>query len=169
MCADVGSVGWARCSECSGLGVQHPRRMHAAIAGPMCCNPVRVGLFTRAEFPFISRSAQLPRDVFDRSAATCVAVGWDYLRVGSLDPVLRANLRWLSGYRHPRVLRFDLADHLAEVFARVHPLMAGVHAVGTPLVVLPVLFHLLWHGRLVADLQRATLCDDTAIGLGAGW
>ncbi|WP_425311576.1 TnsA-like heteromeric transposase endonuclease subunit [Mycolicibacterium gilvum] len=115
------------------------------------------------------RISDADRDVFDRSAATCAMVGWDYLRVGSLDPVLRANLRWLSGYRHPRVLKIGLADQLAEVFARVRPLMAGVHAVGTPLVVLPVLFHLLWHGRLVADLQGAALGDDTAIGLGTGW
>ena len=98
------------------------------------------------------RISDADRDVFDRSAATCAMVGWDYLRVGSLDPVLRANLRWLSGYRHPRVLKIGLADQLAEVFARVRPLMAGVHAVGTPLVVLPVLFG-----------------DDTAIGLGTGW
>ncbi|TXH28430.1 MAG: TnsA-like heteromeric transposase endonuclease subunit [Mycobacterium sp.] len=109
------------------------------------------------------------RDVFARSAATCAAVGWDYHRVGALDPVLRANLRWLSGYRHQRVLRIGLADQLAEVFTRVGPLMAGVLAVGTPLVVLPVLFHLLWHGRLAADLRGATLSDDTIIGLGTGW
>jgi hypothetical protein len=108
------------------------------------------------------------QDVFDRSAAACSAVGWDYHRVGVLDPVLRANLRWLSGYRHPRVLRMGLADQLAEVFARVRPLMAGVLAVGTPLVVLPVLFHLLWHGRLAADLSDEVLADDTAIGLGVG-
>ncbi|SLJ77284.1 TnsA endonuclease N terminal protein [Mycobacteroides abscessus subsp. abscessus] len=109
------------------------------------------------------------RHVFDRSAEICAAVGWDYQRVGALDPVLRANLRWLSGYRHPRVLRIGLADQLAEVFARVRPLMAGVLAVGTPLVVLPVLFHLLWHGRLAADLNDAPLSDDTVIGLGTGW
>lgn len=72
------------------------------------------------------RISDADRDVFDRSAATCAMVGWDYLRVGSLDPVLRANLRWLSGYRHPRVLKIGLADQLAEVFARVRPLMAGV-------------------------------------------
>lgn len=47
--------------------------------------------------------------------------------------------------------------------------MAGVLAVGTPLAVLPVLFHLLWHGRLAADLHSATLSDDTVIGLGTGW
>lgn len=62
-----------------------------------------------------------------------------------------------------------LADRLAEVFARPSPLMAGVLAVGTPLVVLPVLYHLLWHGRLVADLSGATLADDTRIAFGTGW
>jgi hypothetical protein len=46
--------------------------------------------------------------------------------------------------------------------------MAGVFAVGTPLVVLPVLFHLLWHGRLSADLGAATLADDTLVGPGIG-
>ncbi|WKG00800.1 TnsA-like heteromeric transposase endonuclease subunit [Mycolicibacterium sp. HK-90] len=107
--------------------------------------------------------------VFDRSAAACAMVGWDYRRVGALNPVLRANLRWLSGYRHPRVLRVGLAEQLTEVFTRARPLMAGVRAVGTPLVVLPVLFHLLWQGCLAADLRDAPLGDDTLIGLGAGW
>lgn len=115
------------------------------------------------------RVSDADRDVFDRSASTCAAVGWDYRRVGALDPVLRANLRWLSGYRHQRVLRIGLADQLAEVFAGVRPLMAGVLAVGTPLVVLPVLFHLLWHGRLAADLNDEPLSDDTVISLGTGW
>lgn len=115
------------------------------------------------------RISDADQEVFNRSAATCAKVGWDYHRVGSLDPVLRSNLRWLSGYRHPRVLRAGLADRLAEVFVRARPLMAGVLAVGTPLVVLPILYHLLWHGRLAADLCRATLADDTPIVLGNGW
>ena len=101
---------------------------------------------------------------FDRSAAVCESVGWEYRRVGVLDPVLRANLRWLSGYRHPRVLRPALASELLQVFSRVRPLMAGVHAVGTPLVVLPVLFHLLWHQQLKTDLAEAALSDGTMVG-----
>lgn len=111
------------------------------------------------------RISEADRQVFDRTAAACETVGWGYRRVGALDPILRANLRWLSGYRHPRVLRTGLADRLAEVFTGSGPLMAGVLAVGTPVVVLPVLYHLLWHGRLAADLHSATLCDDTPIAL----
>lgn len=67
-------------------------------------------------------------------------LGWAYRRVGALDSVLRANLRSLSGHRHPRVRRPALAGELIEVFARARPLNSSV---GAPLVVLPVLFHLL--------------------------
>ncbi|ORA21256.1 TnsA-like heteromeric transposase endonuclease subunit [Mycobacterium aquaticum] len=109
------------------------------------------------------------RQKFDRSAAVCESVGWEYRRVGVLDSVLRANLRWLSGYRHPRVLRPALAGDLLEVFVRARPLMSGVVAVGAPPVVLPVLFHLLWHRRLEVDLAAALLSDDTVVGSGSGW
>jgi hypothetical protein len=105
---------------------------------------------------------------FDRSAAVCESVGWHYRRVGALDAVVRANLRWLSGYRHPRVLRPALAGELMEVFSRARPLMTGALAVGTPLVVLPVLFHLLWHRRLEADLGSATLTCDTLVRPASG-
>ena len=105
---------------------------------------------------------------FDRSAMVCESIGWSYRRVGVLDSVLRANLRWLSGIDTPRVLRPALAGNLVEVFARTRPLMSGVLAVGTPLVVLPVLFHLLWHRQLEVDLVSATLTSDTIVGPGSG-
>ncbi|MDM2422521.1 TnsA-like heteromeric transposase endonuclease subunit [Mycobacteroides abscessus] len=109
------------------------------------------------------------QEKFDRSAAECAAVGWDYRRVGVLDPVLQANLRWLSGYRHPRVFRPGLADDLMSAFDPARPLITGVLAVGTPLVVLPVLFHLLWQRKLSADLAATTLTDDTIVSPSAGW
>lgn len=115
------------------------------------------------------RIAAADQEKFDRSATECAAVGWDYRRVGVLEPVLRANLRWLSGYRHPRVFRPSLADDLMLVFDRARPLMAGVLAVGIPLVVLPVLFHLLWHRKLSADLAATTLTDATIVSPGSGW
>lgn len=42
---------------------------------------------------------------FAVTAMACARVGWGYEWVGVLDPVLAANLRWLSGDRHPRVRR----------------------------------------------------------------
>lgn len=114
------------------------------------------------------RIAAADQEKFDRSAAECATAGWDYCRVGALDPVLRANLRWLSGYRHPRVFRPGLAEDLMLAFERARPLMAGVLAVGTPLAVLPVLFHLLWHRQLSADLAAMPLADDTIVGPSRG-
>lgn len=61
-------------------------------------------------------------------------------------------MRWLSGYRHQRHDRPVLAAVLREVFAASAPLMAGAEAVGDPIAVLPVLFHLLWRHELVVDL-----------------
>jgi hypothetical protein len=89
---------------------------------------------------------------FEASAWACASVGWKYRRVGGLPPVLAANLRWLSGYRHPRCDDAVLAARLLDTFARRAALMVGAARVGDPIAVLPVLFHLLWRGRLLADL-----------------
>jgi hypothetical protein len=67
---------------------------------------------------------------FDATARACEAVGWRYRRVGALDPVLAANLRWLAGYRHGRCHQVERADQLRQVFARPTALMDGVSAVG---------------------------------------
>jgi hypothetical protein len=42
---------------------------------------------------------------------------------------------------------------LAEVFAEPRPLRAGAAQVGDPVAALPVLFAILWRGRLSADLH----------------
>jgi hypothetical protein len=80
-----------------------------------------------------------PKDaaVFARTARVCASVGWGYRRVGRLDPVLAAALR--------------------QVFAQPAALLEGVLAVGDPIAVLPVLFHLLWRRWLVTDLTGARL------------
>ena len=39
---------------------------------------------------------------FAATARACESVGWQYRRVGVVDAVLAANVRWLAGYRHPR-------------------------------------------------------------------
>lgn len=106
-------------------------------------------------------------EVFCRSHDACATVGWDYRRVGALDPVVAANLRWLSGYRHPRAHRPGVASALETTFACTRPLMEGARSVGHAIVVLPVLFHMLWHGRLMADLVSGVLGEHTMVGLAA--
>ena len=96
-----------------------------------------------------------PRDLakFDATARACALVGWEYQLVGAPDAILTANLKWLSGYRHPRYRVPETLDALRCVFASSTPLMAGAESVGDPIAVLPVLFHLLWVHELCADLS----------------
>jgi hypothetical protein len=103
-----------------------------------------------------------PRDVakFDATARACALVGWDYRLVGATDVTETGNVRWLAGYRHHRHRVSETAAALVKVFASPTPLMAGAEAVGDPVAVLPVLFHLLWCHELLADLS-APLGGDT--------
>jgi hypothetical protein len=75
--------------------------------------------------------------------------------------VLAANVRWLSGYRHPRHADPDLRPSLLRAFAGGAPLLAGVSQVADPIRGLPVLFHLLWRG-LAAGLG-VPLGDGTLV------
>lgn len=99
---------------------------------------------------------------FAATARACGAVGWEFVRVGVPDPVLMANMRWLSRYRRHRCgRRQDVADLLVDVFGEPVPLRAGAAQAGDPLVVLPVLFHLLWSGVLVTDVAGRLLGSDS--------
>jgi hypothetical protein len=104
---------------------------------------------------------------FAATARACALAGWDYLRTGTLDPVLAANLRWLSGYRHPRYSAVPLARDLAGIFERPRALMDGTRAAGDPVAVLPVLFGLLWRRALLADLASEPL-DSRSVVWSAG-
>jgi hypothetical protein len=106
-------------------------------------------------------------DAFAVTRAACELVGWRYEVAGSPVPVVVGNVRWLSGYRHPR---HDLPDEAAAVqvaFAAPTPLMAGTESVGDPIAVLPVLFHLLWCHRLHADLSVPLSPDTEVAAVGA--
>lgn len=102
---------------------------------------------------------------FAATEKACAAMGWTYRRVGAIDPVLAANLRWISGYRHPRCSRPGLVASLREVFTEPGELLAGAAAVGDPIVVLPTLFHLLWSGSLIADLAGEPLWESTRVSV----
>jgi hypothetical protein len=92
-------------------------------------------------------------EVFRVTALACGQAGWEFRRAGTIDPVLRANVRWLSRYRHPRCRREPVAAALLEAFTEGLPLLAGAARAGDPVAVLPVAYHLLWQRELSCDLS----------------
>jgi hypothetical protein len=103
---------------------------------------------------------------FTATAAACEHVGWDFVRVGTPDAVLMANVRWLAGYRHPRLQNAEVAGRVLEVFAEGASLLTGARRVGDQVAVLPVVFHLLWCRVLAADIHAGLLSADTRIEIG---
>jgi hypothetical protein len=95
-----------------------------------------------------------PRDeaIFDATRRACELIGWQYRLVTGHDPVWLANVRWLAGYKHSRHFQDVVVARLLATFTKAQPLLEGVAKVGDPIAVLPVLYHLLWTGRLRADL-----------------
>jgi hypothetical protein len=106
-----------------------------------------------------------PKDAeaFAATEEACQSVGWAYQRVGAVDPVLAANLRWLSDYKHPRTLNPGHASVLKTTFAQPAPLMEAAESAGDPVAVLPSAFHMLWSGELRADLADGPLSGSTLV------
>jgi hypothetical protein len=103
-------------------------------------------------------------EAFAVTAEACAWVGWEFRRVGEIDPVLGSNVRWLARYRHPRCAgRAGVARRLREVFASPVPLLAGAAEAGDPLATLPALFHMMWRQELVADLTWERLGPATLV------
>jgi hypothetical protein len=101
---------------------------------------------------------------FEATEQACRAVGWEFVHVGAPDPVLMANMRWLSRYRRSRCNRRpDVAEGLVDIFSDPSPLLAGAARLGDPLLVLPVLFHLLWIRMLVTDVTSQLLASDSLV------
>jgi hypothetical protein len=88
------------------------------------------------------------------TAAACSVIGWDFRVAGEPDPIWAANLRWLAAYRHPRFGDERLEAMLLELFTCPQPLGEVARQAGDPIRVRPVLYHLLWRGRLSGDLNR---------------
>jgi hypothetical protein len=105
-------------------------------------------------------------EAFAMTALACGEASWEYGRRGDLNPVLTANVRWLSRYRHPRCLIPQVASVLLEIFAGERGLFEGAEAAGDRLRVLPVLFHLMWLRQLTADLQGRPLGAATVVSAG---
>ena len=108
-------------------------------------------------------------EVFEVTARACEVAGWEFRRVGTVDPVLAANVRWLSRYRHPRCAgQPGIADAVRRAFGAPAPLLAGAAEAGDCLAVLPVLFHLAWHQELTADLVCGPLGPSSIVSVAGG-
>jgi hypothetical protein len=96
--------------------------------------------------------------VFAATRRCCEAAGWRYSRLGTLDPVYSANLRWLAGYRHPRCLVPATATSVVEQLS-TDDLALGALAdlVGPRVIVMPTIFHLIWTHRVAVGLHGTRL------------
>ncbi len=104
-------------------------------------------------------------DAFAAMERACLQVGWRFRREGTPDVVQVGNLRWLSRYRHPRYgTSGEITARLLAVFEQPTGLLEGVREVGDRLAVLPVLYHLMWRQRLVADLGLEPLHTASVVG-----
>lgn len=102
------------------------------------------------------------REKCEITQAVCEVLGWAFRAVAEPDPVWAANLRWLAGYRHPRFSEPVLETLLMEAYAQPRPLTQVADELGDLIHVLPVVYHLLWRGQLVADLGQP-LQDRTIV------
>ncbi|AJT62579.3 hypothetical protein T261_0890 [Streptomyces lydicus] len=116
----------------------------------------------------VERRKERDRVKFAATETACDQVGWEFRLVGAADPVLVRNVRWLAGYRHARHRLEPVASRLLEAFAEPVALMDGACAVGEPVVVLPVLFHLLWSHELAVDVS-VPLHAGSRVSLGTVW
>ncbi|MGA4839212.1 TnsA-like heteromeric transposase endonuclease subunit [Streptomyces sp. G45] len=58
------------------------------------------------------RVDEIAAEAFAATKRACRAVGWEFVQAGVPNPLLMANMRWLSRYRRRRCLRRDVADRL---------------------------------------------------------
>jgi hypothetical protein len=65
----------------------------------------------------LDRIAERDAVAFAATEVACRRIGWRYAVWGTSDPVGAANLRWLSGYRHPRCYDRSVAGALRDAFA----------------------------------------------------
>ena len=90
-------------------------------------------------------------------------MGWGYRRVGVVDAVLAANVRWLSGFRHCRCGNASAGSELVRrVAAGAMTVTDLVGCAGDRVA----LYQLLWRGVLGANLTAAPLSGRTVVRAG---
>ncbi len=97
-----------------------------------------------------------------RTEKACQDLGWDYRMVGDPGPQLWATVEWLCGYRRPLNATADLVDPILALATRPIALGDLVGFRRDPEVARPVVYHLMWHHRLLFDTDRP-LRDHTYV------
>lgn len=94
----------------------------------------------------------------------CARRGWAYETWSGGNPAVLENVRFLAGFRRPELLE---TEHVPAVLAaaRGQSTIGGIEAALAgrldPEVVRPLVLHLLWSGRLAADLHRPLQATTT--------
>uniref|UniRef100_UPI002F90BE1C TnsA-like heteromeric transposase endonuclease subunit n=1 Tax=Streptomyces sp. NBC_00998 TaxID=2903712 RepID=UPI002F90BE1C len=88
--------------------------------------------------------------------------GWEHRFVDASAPVVLANGRWLSVYRHPRCSVGISPARLRGTFAAPTALGEGAVRLGDPIATLPAVYHGLWHGLLSMAWDRP-LSEETVV------
>jgi hypothetical protein len=97
----------------------------------------------------------------------CAGRGWAFEAWSGADPQLLANVRFLAGYRRRAVIAGELIPAVLDAAGRQLTIGAIEQALSKwprQELVRPVVLHLMWSGRLRADL-RQPLGTDTPVQL----
>ncbi len=90
----------------------------------------------------------------ERTQRTCGRLGWEYAMVSEPDGQLWANVDLLSNARRPLYLGGDLVPRLLELAREPVEIGELMRFMEFPDLARGVLYHLMWHQRIVTDLDR---------------
>lgn len=139
--------------------VDDQARRHAPDFFVRCADGSAIVIDVRPDERIAPRDAQ----AFAATAEACSRAGWEYRRVGAVDRIRAANVRWLAGYRHRRCRSEAWTAPLLQAFSDPCSFTDGVSMVGDPMAVRPTAFHLLWTGHLTTDLDSRPLSGDSMV------
>jgi hypothetical protein len=89
----------------------------------------------------------------ERTATACIEVGWGFRLVGEPERQRLVNVSWLAGFRRPLHAGSELIGPLLSLAAA--PVAVGdlLRSVTPVELARSVLFHLLWTGDLICDME----------------
>jgi hypothetical protein len=95
------------------------------------------------------------RRAFSACKDAAIEMGWAYSTRCEIDPVFLRNLKWLGGYRRPPIGLHEFGPQLIEAAGGPTSIGEVIKAIGgLPVLVRPVLFHLLWLRALEVNLYE---------------